>query len=129
MTTAAKCPDILDCGVLLVRLSALISDHLDGNLALAQDDEIVFAVAQRRFRPWCLLEHVRLVHTISIMRRELFYWAAILFTYVLGIFAGNLLAKGSPATSQIGGGIRVAACASPTQFGGGPVLCCTTMTN
>ena len=34
------------------------------------------------------------IHTIYTTRRELFYWAAILFTFALGTAAGDLAAEG-----------------------------------
>jgi uncharacterized membrane-anchored protein len=42
---------------------------------------------------WYLSERTLSVHTIYTLRRELFYWAAILFTFSLGTSAGDLLSE------------------------------------
>ncbi len=47
------------------------------------------------FTAWWLRERTLSVHTIKTTPRELFYWAAILFTFALGTAAGDLLAEGS----------------------------------
>jgi uncharacterized membrane-anchored protein len=42
------------------------------------------------FGVWYAFERTLSIHTIVTMRRELFYWAAILFTFALGTAAGDL---------------------------------------
>ena len=42
---------------------------------------------------WYRNEKTLSVHTIYTAKRELFYWAAILFTFALGTAAGDLLAE------------------------------------
>jgi uncharacterized membrane-anchored protein len=42
------------------------------------------------FAVWYAIEHTLSIHTIVTMRRELFYWAAVLFTFALGTAAGDL---------------------------------------
>jgi uncharacterized membrane-anchored protein len=42
------------------------------------------------FGVWYALERTLSIHTIVTTRRELFYWAAILFTFALGTAAGDL---------------------------------------
>src|ERR1700722_4251006 len=42
------------------------------------------------FAVWRSVEHTLSIHTIVTTRRELFYWAAILFTFALGTAAGDL---------------------------------------
>lgn len=42
------------------------------------------------FAIWYAVEHTLSIHTIVTTRRELFYWAAILFTFALGTAAGDL---------------------------------------
>lgn len=42
------------------------------------------------FAVWYAFERTLSIHTIVTMRRELFYWAAILFTFALGTAAGDL---------------------------------------
>ena len=63
-------------GVSLVTITALFS------MALA----VVFAV-------WYAREKNLSIHSIYTARRELFYWAAILFTFALGTAAGDLVAE------------------------------------
>ena len=53
------------------------------------------------FAVWYWRERTLSVHTIVTTRRELFYWAAILFTFALGTAAGDL------ATEALGLGFRV----------------------
>ena len=42
------------------------------------------------FAVWYAVERTLSIHTIVTTRRELFYWAAILFTFALGTAAGDL---------------------------------------
>jgi uncharacterized membrane-anchored protein len=42
------------------------------------------------FSVWYRIERTLSIHTIVTLRRELFYWAAILCTFVLGTAAGDL---------------------------------------
>lgn len=53
------------------------------------------------FAIWYWRERTLSVHTITTTRREMFYWAAILFTFALGTAAGDL------ATEALGLGFRV----------------------
>jgi uncharacterized membrane-anchored protein len=52
------------------------------------------------FLVWYRLERTLSIQAISTRRRELFYWAAILFTFALGTAAGDL------ATEALGIGFR-----------------------
>jgi uncharacterized membrane-anchored protein len=62
----------------------------------------VFAVAlAATFAVWFRSERTLSIHTIVTTRRELFYWAAILFTFALGTAAGDL------ATEALGLGFNV----------------------
>ncbi|WP_055073791.1 hypothetical protein [Pseudanabaena sp. 'Roaring Creek'] len=42
---------------------------------------------------WYLTEKTLAMHSINTVKRELFYWAAILFTFALGTATGDLLAE------------------------------------
>ncbi len=42
---------------------------------------------------WYLTEKTLAMHSINTAKRELFYWAAILFTFALGTATGDLLAE------------------------------------
>ena len=46
------------------------------------------------FIAWYASEKTLSIHSIFTTRRELFYWAAILFTFALGTAAGDLAAEG-----------------------------------
>ncbi|HUX25921.1 MAG TPA: hypothetical protein VMV87_15035, partial [Burkholderiales bacterium] len=46
------------------------------------------------FAAWYASEKTLSIHTIFTTKRELFYWAAILFTFALGTAAGDLAAEG-----------------------------------
>ena len=45
------------------------------------------------FAIWYAIERTLSIHSIVTMRREAFYWLAILFTFALGTAAGDLLAE------------------------------------
>ena len=76
-------------------VGTLISDNLVDNLGVAlATTSMIFAVALIAvFAFWYLIERTLSVHTIYTARRELFYWAAILFTFSLGTSAGDLLSE------------------------------------
>jgi uncharacterized membrane-anchored protein len=46
------------------------------------------------FALWYASERTLSIHSIHTMRRECFYWLAILFTFALGTAAGDLVAEG-----------------------------------
>jgi uncharacterized membrane-anchored protein len=53
------------------------------------------------FAAWYWSERTLSIHSIVTMRRELFYWAAILLTFALGTAAGDL------ATEELGLGFKL----------------------
>jgi uncharacterized membrane-anchored protein len=60
-----------------------------------QTTTIIFGIALLlTFIVWYAFEKTLSIHTIVTTRRELFYWAAILFTFALGTAAGDLVAEG-----------------------------------
>jgi uncharacterized membrane-anchored protein len=70
------------------QITDALTDGLDVSLYLSTS---VFAVAlAATFAIWYAVEHTLSIHTIITIRRELFYWAAILFTFALGTAAGDL---------------------------------------
>ena len=81
--------------VLISVVGTLISDNLVDNLGVTlQVSSALFAVALAVvFTAWYLSEKTLSVHTIVTTKRELFYWAAILFTFSLGTSAGDLIAE------------------------------------
>ena len=76
-------------------VGTLISDNLVDNLGVSlTTTSLIFLVALIAvFVFWYMSERTLSVHTIYTLRRELFYWAAILFTFSLGTSAGDLLSE------------------------------------
>jgi uncharacterized membrane-anchored protein len=76
-------------------VGTLISDNLVDNLGVTLvTTTIIFAAALVAvFICWYLSERTLSVHTIHTTRRELFYWAAILFTFSLGTSGGDLVSE------------------------------------
>ena len=76
-------------------VGTLISDNLVDNLGVSlATTSLIFLVALVAvFVFWYLSERTLSVHTIYTIGRELFYWAAILFTFSLGTSAGDLLSE------------------------------------
>ena len=82
--------------VLISIVGTLITDNLVDNLGVSlETTTIIFAIAlAATFALWYARERTLSIHTIYTLRRELFYWAAILFTFALGTAAGDLAAEG-----------------------------------
>jgi uncharacterized membrane-anchored protein len=76
-------------------VGTLISDNLVDNLGVSLvTTTVIFTIALALvFIFWYRTERTLSVHTIYTRRRELFYWAAILFTFSLGTSGGDLLAE------------------------------------
>jgi len=83
--------------VLISVVGTLISDNLVENLGVAlKTSSTIFGVALLVvFAIWWLSEKTLSVHSIDTRKRELFYWAAILFTFALGTSAGDLVSEAS----------------------------------
>src|SRR3982074_955682 len=76
------------------QITDALTDGLDVSLYLSTS---VFAVALAvTFAIWYAIERTLSIHTIITTRRELFYWAVILFTFALGT-AGRGPAPQAPA--------------------------------
>jgi uncharacterized membrane-anchored protein len=70
------------------QITDALTDRLDISLYTST---IAFSVALVvTFAVWYAVERTLSIHTIFTTRRELFYWAAILFTFALGTAAGDL---------------------------------------
>jgi len=82
--------------VLLSIFGTLITDDLVDNFGVAlTTTTTLFSVALAvTFAAWYASERTLSIHTIDTTKRELFYWAAILFTFALGTAAGDLAAEG-----------------------------------
>ena len=81
--------------VLISVVGTLVSDNLVDNLGISlETTTIVFAVILAIvFAVWWYSERTLSVHEITTTKRELFYWAAILFTFALGTSAGDLASE------------------------------------
>ena len=73
------------------QITDFLTDKLDVSLYVST---AVFTVLLgATFAIWYAVERTLSIHTIVTRRRELFYWAAILFTFALGTAAGDLTAE------------------------------------
>jgi uncharacterized membrane-anchored protein len=81
--------------VLISIVGTLITDELTDGLGVPLEVTTgVFAVVLgATFALWYASERTLSIHTISSVRREAFYWAAVLFTFALGTAAGDLSAE------------------------------------
>ena len=82
--------------VLLSIFGTLVTDNLVDNFGVSlQTTTAIFSAALlATFIAWYASEKTLSIHSIFTTRRELFYWAAILFTFALGTAAGDLAAEG-----------------------------------
>ena len=82
--------------VLMSIVGTLITDNLVDNLGVSlETTTIIFSLALALvFVLWYYSEKTLSVHTVYTAQRELFYWAAILFTFALGTASGDLMAEG-----------------------------------
>ncbi len=81
--------------VLISVAGTLITDNLTDHFGVPLPvTTVLFALAlAATFVAWYAVERTLSIHTIHTRRRELFYWAAILFTFALGTAAGDLAAE------------------------------------
>jgi uncharacterized membrane-anchored protein len=89
--------------VLVSIVGTQITDALTDGLQISlYESTAAFAMAlAATFAVWYRSENTLSIRTIVTMRRELFYWAAILFTFALGTAAGDL------ATEALGLGFNL----------------------
>ena len=82
--------------VLISIVGTLITDSLVDNMGVSlETTTTVFAgILAVVFAAWYFSERTLSIHTIFTKKREVFYWAAILFTFALGTAAGDLAAEG-----------------------------------
>jgi uncharacterized membrane-anchored protein len=81
------------------QITDLLTDKLEISLYVST---AAFAIAlAATFAIWFSVERTLSIHSIVTQRRELFYWAAILFTFALGTAAGDL------ATEALGLGFEL----------------------
>jgi uncharacterized membrane-anchored protein len=82
------------------QITDLLTDKLEISLYFST---AVFACALAAiFTIWYGAERTLSIHSIVTNRRELFYWAAILFTFALGTAAGDLASEAPGLGFQLG---------------------------
>jgi uncharacterized membrane-anchored protein len=81
--------------VLMSITGTLITDRLVNELGVSLiTTSLMFSFALSAiFSFWYLTEKTLAMHSIHTTKRELFYWAAILFTFALGTATGDLLSE------------------------------------
>jgi uncharacterized membrane-anchored protein len=81
--------------VLMSVTGTLITDRLVDELGVSLVTiNIIFSIVLAAvFGCWYVSEKKLAMHSIDTPKRELFYWAAILFTFALGTATGDLLAE------------------------------------
>ncbi|MEH1794906.1 MULTISPECIES: COG4705 family protein [unclassified Nostoc] len=81
--------------VLISIVGTLITDRLVDELGISLlTTTVVFSFALSVvFALWYSNEKTLAMHSINTAKRELFYWAAVLFTFALGTATGDLLAE------------------------------------
>ncbi|AEE14026.1 protein of unknown function DUF347 [Thermodesulfobium narugense DSM 14796] len=81
--------------VLISVVGTLITDNLSDNLGVPLEiSTFVFTILLiATFLIWYYKERTLSIHSIFTIRREAFYWLAILFTFSLGTAAGDLIAE------------------------------------
>ena len=70
------------------QITDFLTDKLD--ISLYVSTAVFTVILAAVFSIWYAIERTLSIHTIVTTRRELFYWAAILFTFALGTAAGDL---------------------------------------
>jgi uncharacterized membrane-anchored protein len=83
-------------GIVLISIvGTQITDNLTDNhgVSLVTTTTVFSVVLAVVFAIWWATERTLSIHTIYTTRRELFYWAAVLFTFALGTAAGDLTAE------------------------------------
>jgi uncharacterized membrane-anchored protein len=81
--------------VLISIVGTLVSDNLVDNLGVPLwVTTVLFGVVLAGvFATWFRVERTLSIHSIFTVRREGFYWLAVLFTFALGTSAGDLVAE------------------------------------
>ena len=81
--------------VLISVVGTLITDNLTDNLGISLiRTTVVFTIVLALvFCGWYASERTLSIHSIFTLRRESWYWLAILFTFALGTAAGDLTAE------------------------------------
>jgi uncharacterized membrane-anchored protein len=113
--------------VLVSVVGTQITDALTDGLGISlYASTAAFAVMLATiFAVWYAVERTLSIHTIVTMRRERFYWWAILFTFALGTAAGDLATEALGLGFNLGVvafGSLIAVVAAAYYLGANPVL-------
>ncbi len=81
--------------VLVSIVGTLITDNMVDNFGISLVSVTAFFVVilGLTFAAWFWSERTLSIHAVTTTKREIFYWAAILFTFALGTGAGDLVAE------------------------------------
>src|SRR3984893_8565253 len=114
-------------GGLVSVVGTQITDALTDRLgvSLYVSTAVFAATLGATFVIWYAIERTLSIHTIVTTRRELFYWAAILFTFALGTAAGDLATEALGLGFNVGVlvfGLLIAVIAGAYYLGANPVL-------
>ncbi len=107
----------------------LITDNLSDNLSvpLAVSTGLFSAALAITFAVWYSKENTLSIHSIDTVKRELFYWVAILFTFALGTAAGDWVAEslnlGYANSALLFGGLIAATAFAYYVFNANAVAC------
>ena len=82
------------------QITDFLTDKLDVSLYVSS--AIFSVLLALTFAVWYAVERTLSIHTIVTTRRELFYWAAILFTFALGTAAGDLATEARKSRGRFG---------------------------
>ena len=106
--------------VLISVVGTLITDNLVDNHGVPlHTTTTIFSIATAAsFAVWFAVERTLSIHTIFTLRREIFYWVTVLFTFALGTAAGDYIAE----TSGWGTGSR--SCCSAERSRSSPSRTC-----
>ncbi|HEY0524295.1 MAG TPA: hypothetical protein VGD08_12955 [Stellaceae bacterium] len=105
------------------QITDALTDGLDVSLYVST--AVFAALLAVTFAVWYWTERTLSIHTIVTTRRELFYWAAILFTFALGTAAGDLATEALGLGFNVGVlvfGLLIAAIAGAYYLGANAVL-------
>jgi uncharacterized membrane-anchored protein len=113
--------------VLVSVVGTQITDFLTDKLeiSLYVSTAVFTVILAAGFAIWYAVERTLSIHTIVTTRRELFYWAAILFTFALGTAAGDLATEALMMGFNLGVlafGTLIAAIAAAYYLGANAVL-------
>lgn len=113
--------------VLVSVVGTQITDALTDGLGLSlYVSTAVFATTLAAiFAVWYQSERTLSIHTVFTLRRELFYWAAILCTFALGTASGDLATEALGLGFQVGViafGVLIAVTTAAFYFGANAVL-------